>query len=529
VFVGGCTVEAAETVCSGDGLAPEDVLEGLFRLVDRSLVVAAGGVPARFAMLETLRDYGAERLAEAGETHALEARHTAWFLDLAERAAVHRTARRWLRLLDADYDNLRAVLDRAVAGRDLDTALRLAGALGWYWSTNRNIEGRQRLAGVAALADGRPPTHALARVLQAAAMAEVQQTPTAGTVAAARRSQELFERFGDRQGAAFSKLLRGWATQQLRGPGGDLIRLAAEAEATFTELGDRWGEAFAAHSRFAFEINSQGLSQRTEEAARLALARFQALDDQWGMAQAQFSLAQVARMRGDIGGAIAACERALAAARDGGPLWVMLASLSELGGLVGLQGDDARAAALQSEAAALFRRTGLRRGFAHLYNEVGAIARMRGDLERARQLHQEALSIVRELLGWSVPFTIAQLACAEARLGDLDDAEAHLREAAGLLLAAPDPDAETAPLVLVGAALVAVGRERPEQAARLLAAAETTRERTGVAATGAEAHEADLAGRAVRSALDPDALAAAEAGGRALATGAALRELVASA
>ena len=207
----------------------------------------------------------------------------------------------------------------------------------------------------------------------------------------------------------------------------------------------------------------------------------------------------------------------------------MLASLTELGGLVGLQGDDARAAALQSEAAALFRRTGLRRGFAHLYNEVGAIARIRGDLERARQLHQEALTIVRELLGWSVPFTIAQLACAEARLGDLDDAEAHLREAAGLLLAAPDPDAETAPLVLVGAALVAVGRERPEQAARLLAAAETTRERTGVAATGAEAHEADLAGQAVRSALDPDALAAAEAGGRALATEAALRELVASA
>jgi predicted ATPase/DNA-binding SARP family transcriptional activator len=524
VFVGGWTVAAAERVCSGDGLEVADVMDGLFRLVDRSLVVAAGGEPARFTMLESLRDYGAERSAEAGETDALAARHTAWFLDLAEQAATHRTARRWLRLLDADYDNLRAALDRAMAARDPDTALRLAGALGWYWSTNRTIEGRQRLAEVVALADGRPPTRSLARVLQAAAMAEVQQTPTAATVAAARRSQALFERFGDPQGAAFSKLLRGWATQQRRGPGGDLIRLAAEAEATFTELDDRWGEAFAAHSRFAFELNSQGLSERTEEAARLALARFQALDDQWGVAQAQFSLAQVARMRGDIGGAVAACEGALAAARDGGPLWVMLASLTELGGLVGLQGDDVRAAALHTEAAALFRRTGLRRGFAHLYNEAGAVARVRGDLERARQLHQEALIIVRELIGWSVPFTLAQLGCAEARLGQLDDAEAHLREAAGLLLAASDP--QTAPLVLVGAALVAAGRERPEQAARLLAAAEATRERTGVAATGAQALEADLAAEAVRSALDPDALAAAEAGGRALATDAALREVV---
>jgi hypothetical protein len=202
----------------------------------------------------------------------------------------------------------------------------------------------------------------------------------------------------------------------------------------------------------------------------------------------------------------------------------MLASLTELGGLVGLQGDDVRAAALHTEAAALFRRTGLRRGFAHLYNEAGAVARVRGDLERARQLHQEALIIVRELIGWSVPFTIAQLGCAEARLGQLDDAEAHLREAAGLLLAATDP--QTAPLVLVGAALVAAGRERPEQAARLLAAAEATRERTGVAATGAQVLEAALAAEAVRSALDPDALAAAEAGGRALATDAALREVV---
>ena len=68
---------------------------------------------------------------------------------------------------------------------------------------------------------------------------------------------------------------------------------------------------------------------------------------------------------------------------------------------------------------------------------MGGVARARDDLERARHLHQEALSIVRELVGWSVPHTLASLACAEARLGDLDDAEAHLREAAGLLFAPP--------------------------------------------------------------------------------------------
>jgi len=220
-------------------------------------------------------------------------------------------------------------------------------------------------------------------------------------------------------------------------------------------------------------------------------------------------------------------EGALAAARDGGPLYVVLASLVGLGSLLALRGDDVRAAALHAEAAALFRRTGQRRGFAHLYNELGGLARIRGDLERARQLHREALPIVRELVGWSVPHTLAQLACAEARLGDLDAAEAHLAEAAGLLQAVPQPG--TAASVLLGAALVAIGRDRPEEAARLLAATDAVRERSGFAAVGAERQEADLAADAVRARLDPDALAAAQADGRAQAAEDVLRDLVASA
>jgi len=115
VFSGGWTLAAAEVVCGGDGLGPGEVLEGMFRLVDRSLVVAAGGEPARFGLLESLRAYGAERLVEAGEAQAVAARHRAWCLRLAEEAATHRTARPWLRRVGADYDNLRAALDRAVA------------------------------------------------------------------------------------------------------------------------------------------------------------------------------------------------------------------------------------------------------------------------------------------------------------------------------------------------------------------------------------------------------------------------------
>jgi predicted ATPase/DNA-binding SARP family transcriptional activator len=527
VFSGGWTVAAAETVCGGDGLDPADVLDGLFRLLDRSLIVAAGGDPARFTMLETLRAYGAERLEDAGEAEAVAARHTAWCLALAEEAAAHRTARPWLRRVTADYDNLRAALDRAMAARDHDAVLRLAGALGWYWWTQRTIEGRQRLADALALADGQPPSLQLARTLQAAAMVEVSLSPTALTDSQARRARALFERFGDRWGAAFCKLLLAWTELQRAGPGEEGFRLVEEAHATFVELGDLWGEAYAGRARSAFETYYRGLSADAEAAGRRALAQFEALDDQWGLAQTHFSLGEIARARGDVTGAIRSFEAALAAARDAGPLWTVLASMASLGSLLMLRGEDVRAAALSAEAVDLFRRTGQPRGYGHLYNELGVIARVRGDLERARRLHAEALAILREIVGWSVPHTLTQLACAEARLGDLGAAEAHLREAAGLLRSSPQP--ATAASILVGAALVAVGRDRPEEAARLLAAAAAVHDRIGVTPIGAEGHEAGLVAEAVRARLDPAALAAAEAAGRDLAAEDPLAPLVASA
>jgi hypothetical protein len=121
---------------------------------------------------------------------------------------------------------------------------------------------------------------------------------------------------------------------------------------------------------------------------------------------------------------------ALATARAAGPSWVVCSSLIELGGLAAVRGDHARADALHGEAAALARRTGLRRATAHLGNERGLAARVRGEPARALPLHLEALAIHRALLPTRVPRTLAHVGCTRARLGDLDGAEAALREAA---------------------------------------------------------------------------------------------------
>jgi hypothetical protein len=204
-----------------------------------------------------------------------------------------------------------------------------------------------------------------------------------------------------------------------------------------------------------------------------------------------------------------------------------MASLVRLGILLTMEGEEAPAARLIAEGVALARGSGQRRAFGHLYNELGTVARARDDLERARQLHQEALAIVRGLIGWSVPHTLASLACAEARLGDLDGAAAHLREAADLLLSTPQP--ATTALLLTGEAMVALGRDRPDQAARLLAADEAAHQRIGTVPVSAERREQELVAAAVEEVLDPAALAAARDAGRALDPGAVLRQLVASA
>jgi tetratricopeptide (TPR) repeat protein len=356
-------------------------------------------------------------------------------------------------------------------------------------------------------------------VLQSATLIDVMLGPTQATVDAGRRSLELFERFGDRHAAAYSKLWLGQAELQLLGRG-DAPRLLQEAEATFAELGDRWGEAYARAGRFSVEAYF-GTPAGAVELAEQALEGFRAIGDRRGLTWMLSSLGMAARSRGDLDEAARRYEEALATARATGPTWIFCLTLVELGSLAAIAGEDARADAMHREAAALARRTGMRRGTAHVCNEMGLAARLRGDVERALPLHLEALDIHRELLRTRVPRTLAHVGCTRARLGDLDAAEADLREAAALVLHTPQPS--TAVLLLVGLALVAAGRGDAELAARLLGAADATRERVGVAALGAELVETELVRRAARSRLGTPALEAALAAGRDLSADQALR------
>jgi predicted ATPase len=138
VFTGGCSLEAAEQVCSDEVIAADEVCDLLLHLVDKSLVIAdvGGADAARYTQLQTLWQYGRERLAESKDVATCRDRHARWFLDLATNARAGlrgRTGVAWRARIDADFDNLRAALDWFAANNDAAGALALVDGVAWCW------------------------------------------------------------------------------------------------------------------------------------------------------------------------------------------------------------------------------------------------------------------------------------------------------------------------------------------------------------------------------------------------------------
>jgi predicted ATPase len=174
VFVGGCTIEAAEAVCNANRDLEEDVLDVVTRLVDKNLLRQAAesdGEP-RLLMLETIREYGLERLKASGEAESLRWRHASFFLAMAEETELKLRSTEqstWRRRLEAEHDNLRAVLRWTLERQEAEIGLRLAGALLIFWRyCNHPREGRSWCEQVLAQPGARVRTAARASALRAA-------------------------------------------------------------------------------------------------------------------------------------------------------------------------------------------------------------------------------------------------------------------------------------------------------------------------------------------------------------------------
>ena len=274
VFADGWTLEAAEAVCGGGDLAPDDVLEPLSELVDNSLVHRTVGTDAesRFGMLETVREYAGERLVESAEDEAITSRHAAFYLELTERAVPAFRGPQlatWLDRLEYERANLRAALRWLSGQNDMEGALRLATAAAAYWLR----------AGY--FADAQP----LITLLNATATRRDSLRATA-LLAAAR----LASKHGDYPAQA---------------------RYDDEGLRLFRELGDPDGIAEAV-TDLGVAMWQQGHLDEAETYATEGLRHYQAVQNSLGITTAALPLAAVERDRGNFAAARVLYAEALA-------------------------------------------------------------------------------------------------------------------------------------------------------------------------------------------------------------------------
>jgi predicted ATPase/DNA-binding SARP family transcriptional activator len=331
VFSGGSTLATAERVCADELLPQAAVLPALSGLVDKSILgVAEGqdGMAPRYRMLETVRAYGLERLADAGEEDAVRDAFAAYYLDLAETADPGLRAAgqsRWLRELTTEQDNLHAALRWAIVRQQADTALRFVRALGWYWMLRGQPGEPEVLARQALAFEPREQTPRMAEARVICAITAAGQSWEIDTVrpTLAAAVADLNRWSPD---TAPSHPVAAMGEPMLTLYDGDPDRAFAIFDRYMTSE-DAWVRAAVPLLRGTFG-SMLGRMDWAESDCRDALAAFRALGEAWGTAAVLMQLAEFARLRGDNAAAVAALEEAGALGRQLGA-W---GDLSHIGG-----------------------------------------------------------------------------------------------------------------------------------------------------------------------------------------------------
>ena len=399
VFTGGCTLEAIEQVCAGEGLAAEQILQGLSSLVNKSLVVAETlqQREARYRMLETIRQYARDRLRELPEEQVMRDRHLDYFLQFAEKIEprLHGPDQKtWLDSLDRDHDNLRAALEWSLGEGRVEQGLRLAAALTWFWELRTYwIEARRLVKTLLSQPEASPRTLVRAKALLAIAT------------------------------------MAGWggSNRPERPCAQELIAIAREHGAAGKRV---LAYGLAAYSHMDFQEDPLGAIAITDEG--LEVARW--LDDEWLMAFLLMLRGWYLRLVKDFDAALSAMEESLEYFRAvGDPFFSM--SISFTIGVVHLDKGDLAIARNQFEQILpIARELGDRRGIASLLGGLGDIERRRGRYDQAKRYYREFLEVAREIGEKSlIAASTINLAAVALHENDLNTARFFLAEDLAIL------------------------------------------------------------------------------------------------
>jgi non-specific serine/threonine protein kinase len=431
VFVDGWTLSAAEALCQDTGQADLDVLNSLSALLDNSLIQSSeeGAEEPRFLMLQTVREFGLERLAASGELERTRMAHAHYFLALAEQAEpeLHGPNQTmWLARLEHEHDNLREALEWALekvideeAAERREIGTRLGAALKEFWLILGHYrEARTFLERTLTLSEGTRPA-LRARVLRAIASVADCQGDIDRIEVVAKLSLALSRELEDTCGIAES-LGSLAAAAWLRGKIVEAVSLHEEQVRLLRQVGEP-GEVAQALFPLAEHVSTHGEYARGQALFEEALALFrQAGNELWvggtlvhSASWLWFTLGDLATMRQRFQEGQALITKVGDRAWSAECLWVAaLLALSE--------GELVRASSLAQESLGIYREMGDPWYSAWLLHLLGRIEVQRGELPAARRYYQQSLALNQQIgEKWMTPFNLEGLASVVATQGML--------------------------------------------------------------------------------------------------------------
>jgi predicted ATPase/DNA-binding SARP family transcriptional activator len=534
VFAGGFMLAAAEAICG------HEVLDGITSLVEKNLLRPIGGEHAelRFGMLETIREFGRECLAQSGEMATIRRQHACYFLEWAEaaqRPGWRRAAARVLDRFQREHDNARAALawslEMGTVPEEPESAqlgLRLGAALSQFWAIRgHSTEARQWLTRLLALAGAAGQTAARAKAVYALG----EHVSVAGeheqALALCEESLALWRRLEDMPGIARALEFLGSMNVFFDRHGTARV-LLEEGLALFRELSDREGITRLLNElgNLAYRMGDLDAACRHYEECT-AICRD--LGDLFGLFAPVGNLALIAHYRDDDGKARRLWLECLGIARELKDNRRIISVLDWLGSIAYRQGDTEAARVDWEEAREIARAQENPSDLPDVLIHLGRLACLKGECTEARNLCEEALAMAQEMSREDLvrPSTMAaawmalgEVAYAE---GDLAAARTAYRQSLGQwqewqwteALPKCGPKVHIASC-LDGLAKVAAKEGQPARAARVFGAAAGLRGSLDVCLPLPDAAAWERAIAAVRAALGEEAFTAAWEAGQAM-------------
>lgn len=360
VFVGGCTIEAAQQVANADGALGNDVVDGIATLQAGSLLQRREGSDgrSRFAMLESVREYALSQLIASGKAEAIQQQHTRYYLQMAEAAAQAwdgPTEPALLQRLVSVRDNLRAALRRAHAAGDAATLVQLNAALFSFWTICSPLsEARTWLERALALprpGGGPALIAAEAKVLAGAGYVAAATSDFGQAYEYFERSIALYRELNDSRGEAWS--IRGHAVAHMMRDEHAAARQQIDESLRICRAAcDAWGIAWSLYSR-AFLLLAEGDLAQARPALEDALAHLRRQDMIFGVIRTLFALGHIHFEQGDVAGAEALYREGLLLSREMPLLAVVTIGLDGLAIVAAATGRPLHAARLWGATEAL--------------------------------------------------------------------------------------------------------------------------------------------------------------------------------